>query len=809
MMPGQIAKFGNSAAQFLLGGLAALRSFGNGEKNRSAVRDDLREDTDLRDAVKQWREVFEHNPVMYFMVDPAGTVLNVNTFGAAQLGYTAAELIGKSVLNVFFEEDHDAVRRCVALCLKTLDQSHTWEIRKFRKDGSVLWVRENAKAMLRGDGTPIVLIACENITQRKETEDALRQSEAYLAQAQELSHTGSFGLSLATGEAVWSRETFRIFQCDPATKPTLNFVFQRIHPEDRETVRRTLDRAYREAEDFDHEYRLLMPDGSVKYLHSVARAVRRASGRIEFVGAVTDVTVAKEAEQRLRRSEAYLAEAQRLSHTSSWAWDVHRQEFAYRSAELYRLFGFEPDQIDVPARAFQQRILPEDFRRIAEVEREAVRQKGAFQIDFRIARPDGSITRVHTEGHPVIGSDGEVIEIIGTHIDVTEQFAAKEALQKAFDELKTSEQRFRDYAETASDWFWETGPDHRITRISEHADTSTAPPTGLIGLSRWDIPPDAEFEPEKWEQHRAALDAHLPFRDLVYHSRDRNGHPIYVRTSGKPFHDGNGNFLGYRGVSSDVTAAIRAEQAEEALRKAQGELAHVTRVTTLGELTASIAHEITQPLAAVISNADACIGWLDREPADQKAARRSAEWIVEDANRASEVIRRIRALAKKTEIEVVSLDINEVVREAVALVRRELATHAVSVRMELASNLPRICGDRIQLQQVLINLVMNGIEAMQANVDRPRELAIRSSQADEDGDGLLLTVTDRGVGLGKEVTQRIFTPFFTTKSGGLGMGLSICRSIIEAHAGRLSAFPNDGGGATFQIALPLPHKDTS
>ena len=248
MMSGQIAKIGNSAAQFLLGGLAALRSFGNGEKDGPAVVDASRQSTDLRDAVKQWREVFEHNPVMYFMVDPAGTVLNVNTFGAAQLGYTAPELIGQSVLNVFFEEDHASVHRCIALCLETVDQPHTWEIRKIRKDGSVLWVRENAKAMLRGDGTPIVLVACENITQRKEAEDALRQGEAYLAHAQELSHTGSFGLSLATGEAVWSRETFRIFQCDPGTKPNLSFVFQRIHPEDRDRVRRTLDRASLEAE---------------------------------------------------------------------------------------------------------------------------------------------------------------------------------------------------------------------------------------------------------------------------------------------------------------------------------------------------------------------------------------------------------------------------------------------------------------------------------------------------------------------------------------------------------------------------------
>ncbi|OKO88374.1 ATPase [Bradyrhizobium sp. NAS80.1] len=673
MMLGQIAKFGNSAAQFLLGGLAALRSSGNGEKDKPAVGGDSRQNIELRDAVKQWREVFEHNPVMYFMVDPAGTVLNVNTFGAAQLGYTAAELTGQSVLNVFFEEDHDTVRRCVALCLDTLDQSHTWEIRKIRKDGSVLWVRENAKAMLRGDGTPILLVACENITERKEAENALRQSEANLAEAQELSHTGSFVWRVATGEIIWSKESFRIFQFDELTKPSIQLLLERIHPGDRAAAQQKVFRAAHDGKDFENEYRLLLPDGSTKHLHWVARATRDANGSIEYVGSTADITAAKEAERKLRESE----------------------------------------------------------------------------------------------------------------------------------------QRFRDYAETASDWFWETGPDHRITLIAEHPDTAGTIPSGVIGMTRWDIAPEVELEPKKWQQHRATLDAHLSFRDLVYRTKDNNGCPIYVRTSGKPFFDATGDFLGYRGVCSDVTAAIRAEQAEEALRKAQAELTHVTRVTTLGELTASIAHEITQPLAAVISNADACIGWLDREPADLKAARRSAEWIIEDANRATEVIRRIRALAKKTEIEVGPLDINQVVREAMALVRRELATHAVSARMELAPDLPRICGDRIQLQQVLINLVMNGIEAMQANVDRPRELAIRSSRADEDGDArLLLTVTDRGVGLGKDVADHIFTPFFTTKSGGLGMGLSICRSIIEAHAGRLSAFPNHGGGATFQIALPLPDKDT-
>jgi PAS domain S-box-containing protein len=185
---------------------------------------------ELRNSEREWREVFEHNPVMYFMVDANGTVVNVNTFGATQLGYTPAELTGQSVLNVFLEEDRQFVRKCVAVCLKTVGKSHTWEVRKVRKDGSRLWVRENAKAMPRSDDKLVILIACEDITERRQTENALRQSEAYLERAQELSQTGSFGWIPATGEVAWTKETFRIFQLDPATKPTIAFLLERIHP---------------------------------------------------------------------------------------------------------------------------------------------------------------------------------------------------------------------------------------------------------------------------------------------------------------------------------------------------------------------------------------------------------------------------------------------------------------------------------------------------------------------------------------------------------------------------------------------------
>jgi PAS domain S-box-containing protein len=264
---------------------------------------------------------------------------------------------------------------------------------------------------------------------------------------------------------------------------------------------------------------------------------------------------------------------------------------------------------------------------------------------------------------------------------------------------------------------------------------------------------------------------------------------------------------GDQGVSFvlDLTERKRAEEelreSERRYREAQTALAHANRVTTMGQLAASISHEVNQPLAAVIANAEACLRWLDRETPDLDAARRSVEWVIDDSNRASDVIQRVRALANKTSIEKVPLNINDVVREIIALVQRELISHQVSLRTELTPALPMILGDRVQLQQVIINLVMNGIEAMQSVTDRPRELMIQSGQ--DETQHVFVSVTDCGVGISAENVDRLFNAFFTTKSSGMGMGLSICRSIMEDHGGRLWATANVPHGATFQFTLPV------
>jgi PAS domain S-box-containing protein len=267
--------------------------------------------------------------------------------------------------------------------------------------------------------------------------------------------------------------------------------------------------------------------------------------------------------------------------------------------------------------------------------------------------------------------------------------------------------------------------------------------------------------------------------------------------TGQPVNIGN--------VCSDITDRKRAEEklraSEQRLLDAQMELARVTRVTTLGELTASIAHEVNQPLAGVVANAQACLNWLDRETPNLEAARRSVKWVIEDGSRASEVIRRVRALANKAGFEKVPLDLNEVVREVMALVQRELMSHQVSLQIELAPTVPTVMGDRVQLQQVIINLVMNGIEAMQSVMDRQRELMIRSRL--DEKQQVLVSVTDSGIGISAENADHLFNAFFTTKSSGMGMGLSICRSIMEAHGGRLWATASMPHGATFQFTLPV------
>jgi PAS domain S-box-containing protein len=283
--------------------------------------------------------------------------------------------------------------------------------------------------------------------------------------------------------------------------------------------------------------------------------------------------------------------------------------------------------------------------------------------------------------------------------------------------------------------------------------------------------------------------------ELVHTRRDGSRLTLSSRWSLQ--RDGRGRPVATMETNNDIT---ERNHAQEALRRTQAELAHVNRVMTLGELTASIAHEVNQPLAGIVTNGAASLRWLDRKPPELDEARGAVQSMIDDGMRASEVIQRIRALSKKTELQKVRLSVNDLIDDVVRLVEREMLDQLVSLRLEVASALPAVLGDRVQLQQVIINLVMNGMEAMAAVTGRPRELVIRAHR--HEGEQVLIEVCDSGVGIELQLVDNLFNAFFTTKPNGMGMGLSISRSIIEAHDGRIWATRNSGPGATFHFTLP-------
>jgi PAS domain S-box-containing protein len=303
--------------------------------------------------------------------------------------------------------------------------------------------------------------------------------------------------------------------------------------------------------------------------------------------------------------------------------------------------------------------------------------------------------------------------------------------------------------------------------------------------------------PENWASARALSGGQTSLNELI-DIEAHDGQKKIIQNSAAPIRNAEGLIVGAVIVNEDVTERVRAE---ETLRQTQVELARVARLTMMGELTASIAHEVNQPLAAVVTNAYAASRWLAAVPPNLDEAREAVRRIARDGNRASEVIKRIRALIKKSEPARTSLSLNELIRETVALTQPELTRKKVSLQTELAPGLPRVPADRVQLQQVMLNLVVNALDSMSAVADHPRVLDIRTDRPE--ADVVHVAVQDTGVGIAPEETERLFQPFYTTKPDGLGMGLAISRSIVEAHGGRLWATPNDGRGATFEFTLPV------
>lgn len=540
--------------------------------------------------------------------------------------------------------------------------------------------------------TSLVIV---NLVSQLRREDALRKNQAaYLAEAQQLSNTGSFGWNVASGELSWSDETFRIFDLAPTLPPSLDIALKRTHPDDLDVVREALDRAANERDDFSHEHRLILTDGSIRHIRVVARGTTDEQGRFQFIGAVMDITAQKKATAELERSE------QRYRHLFS------RMPIAFRQLDASGLVAL--------------------FRKLRA---EGVKDLGAY-----------------FDSHP---------EFLRTCMDA---LSFQEANERAMQMFGGGVDGYvgRSMAET-----WKERPDtfRRAMESRYRGETNFEEETQMV---TWD---------------------------------GRVVDVLFTTARVGPINDLEISLVG----TIDISQRLRAQ---ERLRQVQAEFAHAARVSMLGELTASIAHEVNQPLAAIATNGAAGLRWLNRPVPDIVEIRKTIENIVVDTQRAAKIVARVHGMASRKIPEQALLSFDEIIREALLFLQHEMESRSVTILHRPDPGTLQVLGDRTQLQQVIVNLAINAVQAMaQAGYDDRR---IVISTVTQDATKLCCTVEDNGPGIAAEHIDRLFESFFTTKDSGMGMGLPICRSIVEAHGGRIGAEGHGAnGGARFWFTLPI------
>src|SRR5258705_4194268 len=508
-------------------------------------------------------------------------------------------------------------------------------------------------------------------------------------------------------------------------------------------------------------------------------------GGNQGVAFVLDLTERKRAEQALVRSEAYLAETQKLTHTGTWAWDARSQKVLFCSEEMFRIYGLDP-QVDLPTRRnFRQRVHPEDRNRVDEKQARVVNEKVGSFDEFRIVLPDGTVKHVSSTWHTFLDGNGELIELMGTATDITERKRGEQALRE-------SEHKLRQIIDTIPAHVVRYQPDGTADFMNQTFSEFVGPGVGVDNLRSVVHPEDYPKRSRDWDTHVAAAEPY----DIEMRLRRADGVYRWHRSRRVPLRDANGAILNWYGAGHDIDDQKRAE---EAYREALLELAHANRVATMGQLTASITHEVNQPITAAVTYASAARRYLSAKPPNVREVDDALSLIVKEGNRAGEVVGRIRALIKKAPARKDAVEINDAILEVIALTRTEAAKNSVSVRTQFAEGLPRVQGDRVQLQQVLLNLTINAIQAMRDVGEGERELLISTRS---EADGVCVEVRDSGPGIAPAALERVFEAFYTTKPSGLGLGLSICRSIIEAHNGRLWASANMPRAPSFQFALP-------
>ena len=711
--------------------------------------------------------------------------------------------------------------------LNGMVQPFEWEY--VRKDGRRVPVLIGAARFERRDeGVAFAL----DLTELRGAEKALRKSEAYLAEAQRITHTGSWARDVLAGRiSYYSDETFRLYGLDPRRDalPQREEILALIHPEDRQLVIEELQRVFREKAEYSQDYRIVLPDGNLRHLHSIGHPILDPSGAlVEYAGTLVDITTQKRAEQRLLmqyRVTRVLADAVSMTQAApkileamgeclgwNWGsvWCIDSTAAVLRRIVTWRGSAAEATPLEVsiasltftlgsglPGQVWQtaapmcvsSTMHDEAFpgaEHLAPVER-----RNAIAIPILLG----------LEVHGVIGffsSDAiqpeeellVVLSGIGSQIgEYIQRTAAVDELQLRVSMLQNIPVAAWSVMPDGTPdivnrlWYEYTGQTPEYVHSHHEAWMSTLHPDDRESAAR-----------SYWGGIRSGLGFTMEARLL----RARDNTYRWHLNQAMPVHDAEGKLLRFVGTSTDVH---EWRQAQDALRNTLAEFSHMTRVMTMGELAASIAHEVNQPLGAMVTSAAAGARWLSGDTPRIDKARGALERIASDGRRAGEVIRRIRAMMKRQEPRKQWLDVNGLILEVLSLAQHQLRRGTILVERQLDHHIVKICGDKVQIQQVLLNLIINAIEAMSEIKDRARTLTVVS--APFGSEAISVEIRDTGIGLDAQQLEHLFEPFFTTKTEGLGVGLSISRSIVEAHGGRLEARTNTRFGAVFSVLLPV------
>jgi PAS domain S-box-containing protein len=684
-------------------------------------------------------------------------------------------------------------------------ESAECEHRILRPSGEIRIVHSRGDLKKDSSGRPYQMFGVsQDTTERKRAEEErealsrnLQESRSWLEEAQRVAHIGYWVWDLETNRLIWSEETYRIFGLTPKEDLIdLAMLREMVHPDDREYVFQRAEDSIRSGARVDCEHRLFRPSGEMRVVHSLGDLRKDSSGRpYQMFGTTQDITERKRAEQALQRSQFYLSEGERLAHMGSWAskdlgirWTDDLD--IYWSDEVYKIFGFDPKNGTPQLPQFLAAIHPQDRPSLTEAMKKMHEQHCECDVTNRIVRPDGEIRYVRCVGVPVV-EDGVFQGFHGTTMDVTEH------------ELLTQELRRQQAYLTEAQSLTHSGSwaCNLVTREIFHSSDENARIYGF-DPSQGPIPFDSYYStilPEDERVIRAQLENAISAGsdyDVEFRVRRTDGAVRFLRGIGH--HNPSQEIGEYVGITMDITDRKRAEEERERLRQLEADLAHINRVNMMGELAAALAHEIKQPIAASITSANALLRWLAHNPPDLKRARAAAARIEQDGNRAADVINSLQSFYRTgTPAERHIVDVKEIIGEMTVLLRGEADRHSITIHPEFEADTPKTLANRVQLQQVFMNLMLNAIEAMK---DTGGELTIRSRVNPEGC--LIVSISDSGVGLPVESAERIFDPFHTTKSRGTGMGLTITRSIVESYGGRVWATANQGAGATFHFILP-------